>query len=262
MAKRTLAQLQAAFAPKASKSYAHIFDFWKMNVGQMSTIRFLPDADDENPMGFLVENLTHELIINGKKETIACREMYGEECPICALSRSYYAADDKLNGKKFYRKKSYLGQCLIVDTPIEHDKDPIIKQVEIGPALFKGMQAAFGSGDMENPPEEMVGGYNFRIRKTQDGQYASYNTSSFATKQSDLMPDVIATVTPLLHDLKTLRAALLPLDTVKAKLQAAQNLSTTPATPAEVEEAGVALAKSEKVSDVLRARRASTEEAA
>ena len=48
------------------------------------------------------------------------------------------------------------------------------------------MQAAFGSGDLDNAPYELKGGYNFRFKKTKKGEYADYSTSSFSPKMSDI----------------------------------------------------------------------------
>ena len=201
MTKKSLADLAAAFASKGTgegsgnQQWKLFFNFWKAPVDSVSTVRFLPDADEDNPMGFLVENLAHELVINGKKEKVPCLKMYGEDCPICALSQKYYDEkspehNEKL-GKKYYRKKSYIGQVLVVETPIEHDQEQVVKLIEFGPKIFKQIQAAFQSGDMDNPPYELKGGYNFRIKKSKSGEYADYGTSSFSPKQTDVADDVI-----------------------------------------------------------------------
>jgi hypothetical protein len=175
-------------------------------------------------MGFLVENLAHELVINGKREKVACLKMFGEDCPICALSQNYY--DEKSPdhneqlGKKYYRKKSYIGQVLVVDTPIEHDQEQLVKLIEFGPAVFKQIQAAFQSGDLEEAPFELKGGYNFRIKKTQSGQYASYTTSSFAPKRTDVDDDVIESLN--LYNLVDYRTKKVDRETVEAMLAADQ----------------------------------------
>jgi len=154
-AKRSLADLAAAFTSKTTDggggnaNWKLFFNFWKAPVDSVSTVRFLPDANEDNPMGFLVENLVHELTINGKREKVPCLKMYGEACPICELSARYY--DEKSPeyseelGKKFYRKKSYLGQVLVVDTPVEHNAEQLVKLIDFGPQVFKQIQAAFQS---------------------------------------------------------------------------------------------------------------------
>lgn len=218
--KRSLADLAAAFSSKTGggePSWKLFFNFWKAPVDSVSTVRFLPDANESNPMGFLVENLTHELEINGKREKVACLKMYGEECPICELSARFY--DEKSPdhneqlGKKFYRKKSYIGQVLVVESQVEHDAEQLVKLIDFGPQVFKQIQAAFQSGDLDAAPYELKGGYNFRFRKTVTGSgQNSYTTSSFAPKQSDVDDAVIEAITLYALDdyrtPKTERAAL------------------------------------------------------
>lgn len=200
--KRSLASLAEQFAKKTNEgsgngdqSWKLFFNFWKADNDTVSVVRFLPDADETNPMVFLVENLSHELVVNGRREKVPCLKMYGEDCPICELSQSFYDKKspdfDEARGKKYYRKKSYIGQILVISTPLEHDQEQLVKLIEFGPAVFKQIQAAFQSGDLEESPCEFKGGYHFRIKKTKSGEYASYTTSSFAPKQSDIDDDVI-----------------------------------------------------------------------
>jgi hypothetical protein len=259
MAKRSLAELTEQFAAKTTgdgsggnPTWKLFFNFWKADMDTVSTVRFLPDANDENPMGFLVENLAHELIVNGKRERVACLKMYGEECPICALSAKYYDEKDPEHnealGKKYYRKKSYIGQVLVIDTPLEHDADQLVKLIEFGPAVFKQIQAAFQSGDLEEPPYELKGGYNFRIKKTKSGEWASYTTSSFAPKQTDVDDEVIEKME--LFNLADYRTPKTSRDVLEAMLVADQTGSQYgDSAPAGKPAAGLTLNRKAKPAD-------------
>lgn len=191
-----LEALKNAFAQKTSSSndemWKKFYPFWKMSEGSTAIFRFLPDLDEENPLGFLVENLVHELHVNGERRTVPCLSMYGESCPICDMSRKYYGEKNDELGKKYYRKLSYIGQGIVVESPIEHDSAQLVKLIDFGPKIFKIIQAAFQSGDLEKEPYSLIGGYNFRIKKTKAGQYADYGTSSFAPKQTDLEEELIS----------------------------------------------------------------------
>lgn len=224
-AKSRLEALKGAFEKKTTggggdQNWKLFFQFWKIPDDSTAVVRFLPDLDADNSLGFLVENLQHELEINGQRKKVPCLAMHGEHCPICELSRKYYDEKNEDLGKKFYRKKSYIGQVIIVDSPIEHDQNQLVKLIEFGPAVFKQIQSAFQSGDLEEAPYEFKGGYNFRIKKTKSGQYASYNTSSFAPKQSDLDDDVIGALE--LYNLADYRGTKPDVTTVEALLVAAQ----------------------------------------
>ena len=224
-AKSKLEALKSAFDKKTTgtggdQSWKLFYPFWKMPDDSVAVVRFLPDLDADNNLGFLVENLQHELIVNGQRKKVPCLEMHGEHCPICALSRKYYDEKNEEMGKKYYRKKSYVGQIIVVESPIEHDQAALVKLIEFGPAVFKQIQAAFQSGDLEEAPYEFKGGYNFRIKKTKSGQYASYTTSSFAPKQSDLEDEIIEALN--LYNLAEYRGTKMDLATVEALLVADQ----------------------------------------
>lgn len=242
MARKTLAELTAAFAAKAGGSsnnadqlWKKFFPFWKMPDDSTCIIRFLPDVDEDNPIGFLVENYNHTLYVNGDKKVVPCMfHMHGEHCPICELSREYYnkAKDAEKEGdvkekerlealgKKYYRKLSYIGQCLVIESPIDHDGDQLIKLVDISTKIFSIINAAFKSGDLECTygPDDLKGGYNFRIKKTKDGKWSSYNTSSFSPKQTDVDD---ATIEQLeLYNLKDWRTPKMEKVTIEALLNA------------------------------------------
>lgn len=232
--KKSLADLMGAFSQKTQSentgggTWKLFFPFWKADIGTTSIVRFLPDLDENNPLGFLVENLTHDLMINGKKKTVACGKMYGESCPICELSQKYYDEKspdyNKELGYKFYRKKNYIGQVIVRETPIEHDHEQLVKLIEFGPKIFKQIQAAFQSGDLENPPYEFEGGHNFRINKTKSGEYADYGTSSFAPRSSNVEEDLIEQIE--LFDLAKYRAPHVARDVLEGMLIAVESGGT------------------------------------
>ena len=236
MAKKSLADVAAAFQAKASgggggnQDWKLFFNFWKAPVESISVVRFLPDANEDNPMAFLVENLAHELNINGKREKVPCLKMYNEDCPICALSQKYYDEKDPEHneqlGKKYYRKKSYIGQVMVVESPVEHNQEELIKLIEFGPKIFKQILSALGSGDLEENPYELKGGYNFRIKKTKSGEYADYGTSSFSPKQTDIGDDVIGSLN--LYNLEEYRTARVSRDVLETMLLAEQTGGAMP----------------------------------
>lgn len=238
MAKKSLAELAAAFSEKntsqgggGDQNWKKFFPFWKAPVDSVTTFRFLPDADKNNDLDFLVENLTHELTINGKREKVACAKMYNEDCPICALSAKYYDEKspdhNKTLGKKYYRKKSYIGQGIVIETPVEHDQTQVVKLVEFGPQVFTQITAGFASGDLEEVPYALKGGHNFRFRKTQtgDGQN-SYITSTFQPKQTDVGDDIVEKLDELMYKLADYRAPRVEKSVLEAMLVAEQTGSS------------------------------------
>ena len=236
-ARSKLDALRGAFEKKTGstgtgdQTWKLFYPFWKMPDDSVAVVRFLPDLDETNSLGFLVENLQHELVINGQRKKVPCLEMHGEDCPICSLSRRYYDEKNDEMGKKYYRKKSYVGQVMVIESPFDHDQTQLVKLIEFGPQVFKQIQAAFQSGDLESAPFELKGGYNFRFRKTKTGQgQNSYTTSNFAPKQTDLDDEIISQLT--LFNLIDYRGEKIDRATVEAMLIADQTGSSLPSTPA------------------------------
>lgn len=242
--KLSLDQLKNAFSQKTTSSensdWKKFFSFWKMEPDTQVTVRFLPDLDEDNALGFLVENLSHELVINGDRKKVPCLQMYGEACPICEESKRHYDEKNEEMGKKYYKKKSYIGQVLVIECPFEYDQEPIVKLIDFGPKIFKAIQAAFQSGDLEEVPYNLVGGYNFRIKKTKSGQYADYATSSFSPKQTDVSDEVLSQVE--LYDLKEYRTKHIDRVTLEAMLLADKTGASFDSSNDEVQ--------SEKISEV------------
>lgn len=225
----SLDQLRSAFkkdtTTNTGNGLGNYYPFHKMQTGESSTVRFLPDLNAENPMGFLVEKRTHTLTVNGQKRNVPCRTMYGEDCPICKVSSAYYKANDTVNGKKYWRKLQYVGQALIVDSPIpvkdgEEAATGSVKLMTINPQLYKVIKEAFESGDLENIPFDYDMGTNFIIKKDQQGEYASYILSKFAKRETALDDDTIEFVKSQLKDLSTILPKCPDLAEVEALLEA------------------------------------------
>jgi hypothetical protein len=184
------------------------YPFFKMPDDAQARIRFLPDANEDNPLGFLVEKLTHSLKVNGENKTVPCLAAHGDDCPVCAVAKDYYDRDDKVNGKLYYKKRTYLAQALIIEDPIVDGKhencEGKVKLMSIGYSLFKIIKDAFESGELDEAPFAYEGGTDFLIKKTKQGEFASYTLSKFARKSTDLDAEQQEHVKAGLVDLSTL----------------------------------------------------------
>lgn len=216
--------------PQAPSNY---FPFFAMNDGESSTIRFLPDLDQDNPLGFLVEKRTHVLTINGRAKTVPCLKMYGNKpCPICTVSSNYYNAGDAVNGKKYYRKIQHIGQALVVQTSVtprgegEEPFEGTVRLVQISPQIHKVIHEAIMSGDLEEDPSHFENGTNFIIKKDRQGEYSTYSFSKFAKRETALDEDTIEYVKSQMKDLSTLLPAEPPLEEIEALLEAEMSGST------------------------------------
>lgn len=211
----SLDQLKGAFKNESQggegKFTSTYYPFYNMKPGQRVVVRFLPDLNESNPYGFLVEKVTHNLTINGQRRTVPCLGMYDEDCPVCKVSRDFYAVKDDVNGKKYWKKRSYIGQVLVVEDPLPANADtgetyqgkcmPII----LGIQIYNIIKDAFGSDELEAVPYDFANGYDFIIKKTEMGQYSSYVTGTkFANRQRPLTDEELAEAEAHMVDLSTL----------------------------------------------------------
>ena len=174
-----------------------IFPFWNMKEGETSVLRFLPDGDQSNTF-FWKERLMIKLPFAGiKGETdsrpvqvqIPCMEMYGETCDILNEVRGWFK-DSSLEdmGRKYWKKRSYVFQGFVADTPLQEDRTPEnpIRRFIIGPQIFQIIKAALMDPDMEELPTDYTAGVDFRLAKTTKGGYADYSTSNWARRERPL----------------------------------------------------------------------------
>lgn len=201
MALKSLEELQKALSNKdSSTSGAKYYPFHKITEDQQARVRFLPDRDPNNPRGFLIERVTHNLTINGQFKSTPCLSMYGEECPICEASRNFYKeeGDDSERGRQYWKKREYVGQVLVVKDPLPKDDDtgenyqgkvmPIVLRTQIYNALKVGIE----KGGLDALPYLYEGGCDFLINKVINGDFPSYTSSMFARKSTDLDEEIQA----------------------------------------------------------------------
>lgn len=264
-AKKSLASLRSAFGgdekpettgPRFTNNY---YPFWSMNSGQRAVVRFLPDLNDNNPRGFLVEKVTHSLTINGQKRSIPCLSMYNEDCPICKISQAYYKAKDDINGKKYWKSRQSLGQVLVVEDPLPPDENGEthvgkVRMISLGFQILNIIKEAFASDELEGIPYDFEEGYDFIIKKTESGGYPGYAVGTkFANKQRSLTASELEAAEAGMIDLVTLLPKHPGLDKVQAQLDAEMNgeeYSDSPSTPAKEELPFTPTAKSTTTEEV------------
>lgn len=207
MSRRTLADLKNHIKEQKEKKSSYdntqrnrdAYPFWNMEVGQHAIIRLLEDANQDNPNIFYAEKFTHTLSIAGKDRNIPCITQYGEKCPICELSRTYYKQEGKQskNGKYYYRKKSAAVRVLVLEDPLPPDpetgetyKGKVVKTF-LGNQLLKKMIAQMTDDidPMHSDAWDLDKGNNFIIKKDKDGEYAVYDLNSKFVSSTSPIPE-------------------------------------------------------------------------
>jgi hypothetical protein len=202
----TLAEIRAKLREQETNSSGNrqssggdnaIYPHWNMAEGTEALLRFLPDADPDATF-FWKERLMIKLPFAGIKGqtdsrpvtvNVPCMEMYGESCPVLQEVRGWFkdpALEDQ--GRKYWKKRSYIFQGFVVDNPISEDSTPDnpIRRFIIGPQIFQIIKGALMDPEMEELPTDFVRGVDFRIKKTSKGGYADYSTSQWSRRERAL----------------------------------------------------------------------------
>ena len=218
----TLAEIRAKLREQESRTGGSnqqsggdnaIYPHWNMAEGTEALLRFLPDADPDATF-FWKERLMIKLPFAGIKGqtdsrpvtvNVPCMEMYGESCPVLQEVRGWFK-DPSLEdqGRKYWKKRSYIFQGFVVDNPISEDSTPDnpIRRFIIGPQIFQIIKGALMDPEMEELPTDFVRGVDFRIKKTSKGGYADYSTSQWSRRERALSDQEKAAIdTHGLHNL-------------------------------------------------------------
>ena len=197
----TLAEIRAKLqeqevkrSPNSSGGDNAIYPFWNIPEGTTATLRFLADKDPNNTF-FWVERQMIKLPfagIKGQSEAkptmvqVPCMEMWGEPCPVLSEIRPWFK-DPSLEdmGRKYWKKRSYIFQGFVVNSPLEEDSTPEnpIRRFVINPSIFNIIRSALMNPDMEDLPTDIDKGRDFKLTKTQKGGYADYSTSTWSFKE-------------------------------------------------------------------------------
>jgi len=183
-------------------TYAH----WNIDEGASAVLRFLPDGNTDNTF-FWVERAMIKLPFPGIKGgdskdvlvQVPCMEMYGtsEPCPILAEVRPWFkdkALEDM--GRKYWKKRSYVFQGFVHQDPMNEENKPEnpIRKFMISPSIFNIIKASLMDVEMEELPTDYNSGLDFRIAKTQKGQYADYGTSTWSRKETGLTEEELKAI--------------------------------------------------------------------
>ena len=117
---------------------------------------------------------------------VPCMEMWGEPCPVLSEIRPWFK-DPSLEdmGRKYWKKRSYIFQGFVVNSPLEEDSTPEnpVRRFVINPSIFNIIRSALMNPDMEDLPTDIDKGRDFKLTKTQKGGYADYSTSTWSFKE-------------------------------------------------------------------------------
>jgi len=201
----TLAEIRAKLAQQEQKTSGTstgggdnaIFAHWNIDSGSSATLRFLPDADQDNTFFWKERQMMRFTFpgVKGQDETkpvtvqVPCVEMWNETCPVHAEIRPWFK-DTSMEemARKFWKKRSYIFQGFVVQSDMVEESVPEnpIRRFVISPQIYKIISSALMDPDFQEIPTDYEMGTDFKITKGSKGQYADYGTSNWARRERAL----------------------------------------------------------------------------
>jgi hypothetical protein len=183
------------------------YPHWNMEEGTIATVRFLPDADPNNPF-FWVEKQVIKLTFNGVlgdpnskrvEVSVPCIEMYpgNEKCPILTEVRTWYKDESMTEmANKYWKKRSFIYQGFVRANPIATDETPEnpIRKFVITSSIHNIIKTSLMDPELMETPVHYTQGLDFNIRKTMKGGYADYATSGWSRRESPLTEAELAAI--------------------------------------------------------------------
>lgn len=211
-----LAAIRAKLAEKANKSEKSngvgdglTFKFWDMEDGKQSTVRFLEDGNPDNTFFWVERNvikLPFSGVVGGDENTevfvtVPCNEMFKKNsCPIISEIKPWWKGGAEMEelARKYYLKRMYIMQGLVISTSIEEEVVPEnpIRRLNLTPQLYKLVEACLTDPEIQESVTDTERGLDFSIIKTKVGGFSSYTTSKwsrFERPLSDVERAAIAT---------------------------------------------------------------------
>lgn len=191
-----------SFGPKK------LFPHWNddiIPIGEQARVRFLPDQDQDNTFFWKEKreiNLPFPGIKGGEMREfvlkVPCMETWGENCPILAEVRPWWKGDqeDKDLASKYWKKYSYILQGLVCETPAEEEEKPEnpIRIFKVNKKIFETIRGALMDDDFEESPDDYQGGTDFVIKKSKQGTFKSYDSSSWSRRSRSLSTEELQDV--------------------------------------------------------------------
>lgn len=243
MAKLSMAEIRAKMLAADAKTESNGGGFsnepqaflahWNIPEGIPLNLRFLPDGNPNNDY-FWRERDMINLWFNGVKGgdnkkvkvVVPCNEMWGpvNSCPVLKEVREWYKAKDPAleeMARDYWKKKSYLFQCFVApnSAPIEGDVAPTnpVRRVLLNKPLFNKVKSILLDPDMQELPCDYDHGVDFSILKGKQGQFASYDQSTWKRSSRPLNEEERAAIKE--HGLFDLEE-FMPKQPTEAELQA------------------------------------------
>lgn len=142
-----------------------------------ATIRFLPQKDPSKSP--IIKVFRHSLDQKGRWFIEECPFTIGKKCPVCEHSSSIWG-DDEDTARKFWRKKTYIANILVVDDPAKPENNGRVMIFKFGQQVYDMIMKVVNCEDALERLNifDFDEGYNLKLNCIQLSGYNNYDRKS------------------------------------------------------------------------------------
>ena len=193
-------KIKEALSKDSSQGNKSYKDILKLQVGNVYTVRFVPNL--ENPEKTFFRYFTHawESFATGQYISQMSPQTWGKKDPIAETRYSLYkhgTDEEKEKAAKVIRRENWLANVYVVDDPTDSNNNGQVKLLRFGKQINKIVMEAIEGSDSDEFGARVFdlgsGGCNLKIKAEKQGDFPTYVSSRFASpsKIKGIDPDEV-----------------------------------------------------------------------
>jgi len=205
-------QIADALSQDNKQSNNKYRDILKLSVGNIYTVRLLPNIADPSKTFFHYYSHAWESFSTGQYMSTVSPQTWGDKDPIAEARYSlgkHGTDEEKEKARKIARRENWLANVYVVNDPSNPDNDGQVKLLRFGKQLYKIIMDAVNGDDAEDFGPRIFdlskAGCNFKIKCERQGDFPTYVSSRFAPPSNiaDMTDEKSKEVYNSINDLET-----------------------------------------------------------
>lgn len=181
-------QIKTALNKTEGTSNGKFKDILKLEVGNVYTVRLVPNVDSPDKTFFRYFTHAWESFATGQYISAVSPTTWNKKDPIAEARYSllkHGSDEEKEKASKIIRRENWLANVYVVNDPKNPDNNGKLKLLRFGKQLYKVIMEAIEGDDADEFGARIFdlssNGCNFKIKVERQGEYPTYVSSRFAT---------------------------------------------------------------------------------
>ncbi len=181
-------RIRGALSESTGQSNNKYRDILKLEVGNVYTVRFIPNVESPEKTFFHYYTYAWESFATGQYISNVSPQTWGDKDPIAETrySLSKHGTDEeKEKASKVLRRENWLANVYVVNDPSNPDNNGQVKMLRFGKQIHKIVMEAVEGDDSDEFGARIFdlseNGCNFKVKAERQGEYPTYVSSRFAS---------------------------------------------------------------------------------